>query len=117
MSSMRMSSLLWYARDYVNYCDLRYVKECIDYCDCNHDTSTVVEYLTHSDIPRSSWVTDFGTPSPRSQRDRAPIPASLIHRLPHLQLVVFTGERNSKLDIDALAARGMYVTMMIMIVA
>ena len=42
-------------------------------------------------------------------RDRTPLPASLIARLPQLKLVVFTGSRNAALDAAALAARGIPV--------
>jgi phosphoglycerate dehydrogenase-like enzyme len=39
-------------------------------------------------------------------RDRTPLRAELIARLPQLRLVVFTGSRNASLDAAALAARG-----------
>jgi phosphoglycerate dehydrogenase-like enzyme len=39
-------------------------------------------------------------------RDRTPLRAELIARLPQLKLVVFTGSRNASLDAAALAARG-----------
>lgn len=42
-------------------------------------------------------------------RDRTPIAASLVGRLPQLKLVVFTGSRNAALDVAALAARGIPV--------
>ncbi len=42
-------------------------------------------------------------------RDRTPLPAQLIARLPRLKLVVFTGSRNAALDTAALAARGIPV--------
>jgi phosphoglycerate dehydrogenase-like enzyme len=42
-------------------------------------------------------------------RDRTPLPASLIARLPQLKLVVFTGSRNAALDTAALAARSIPV--------
>jgi phosphoglycerate dehydrogenase-like enzyme len=42
-------------------------------------------------------------------RDRTPLPASLIDRLPKLQLVVFTGTRNAALDMAALSERGIPV--------
>jgi phosphoglycerate dehydrogenase-like enzyme len=42
-------------------------------------------------------------------RDRTPLRAELIARLPKLRLVVFTGTRNSALDTEALAARGIPV--------
>lgn len=42
-------------------------------------------------------------------RDRTPLPAALIARLPKLRLVVFTGTRNAALDIEALAERGIPV--------
>ena len=42
-------------------------------------------------------------------RDRTPLPAQLIARLPRLKLVVFTGSRNAALDTAALAARGVPV--------
>lgn len=42
-------------------------------------------------------------------RDRTPLPAALIARLPKLKLVVFTGARNAALDAAALAARGIPV--------
>jgi phosphoglycerate dehydrogenase-like enzyme len=42
-------------------------------------------------------------------RDRTPLPAQLIARLPRLRLVVFTGSRNAALDTAALAARGIPV--------
>lgn len=42
-------------------------------------------------------------------RDRTPMTAQLIARLPRLKLVVFTGSRNAALDTAALAARGVPV--------
>ncbi len=42
-------------------------------------------------------------------RDRTPLRAELIARLPRLKLVVFTGSRNAALDAAALAARGIPV--------
>lgn len=42
-------------------------------------------------------------------RDRTPMLAPLIERLPNLKLVVFTGTRNGALDAKALAARGIPV--------
>ena len=42
-------------------------------------------------------------------RDRTPLRAGLIARLPALRLVVFTGARNTALDAAALAARGIAV--------
>jgi len=42
-------------------------------------------------------------------RDRTPLAASLIDRLPQLKLVVFTGSRNATLNAAALAARGIPV--------
>jgi phosphoglycerate dehydrogenase-like enzyme len=42
-------------------------------------------------------------------RDRTPMHAQLIARLPKLRLVVFTGTRNTALDAAALAARGIPV--------
>ena len=42
-------------------------------------------------------------------RDRTPLPASLIDKLPQLKLVVFTGTRNAALDMAALQARGVAV--------
>ena len=42
-------------------------------------------------------------------RDRTPLLADLIARLPRLKLVVFTGTRNNALDTAALAARGIPV--------
>jgi len=42
-------------------------------------------------------------------RDRTPMRADLIARLPRLRLVVFTGTRNTALDAAALAARGIPV--------
>ncbi len=42
-------------------------------------------------------------------RDRTPLAASLIARLPRLKLVLFTGGRNAALDAAALAARGIPV--------
>jgi phosphoglycerate dehydrogenase-like enzyme len=42
-------------------------------------------------------------------RDRTPLQAELIARLPQLALVVFTGSRNAALDVAALAARGIPV--------
>jgi phosphoglycerate dehydrogenase-like enzyme len=42
-------------------------------------------------------------------RDRTPLLADLIGRLPQLKLVVFTGSRNAALDVAALSARGIPV--------
>jgi len=43
-------------------------------------------------------------------RDRVPMHAALIHDLPQLRYVVFTGTRNTTLDIAALQARGIPVS-------
>jgi phosphoglycerate dehydrogenase-like enzyme len=43
-------------------------------------------------------------------RDRTPLNADLIERLPRLRYVVFTGTRNNALDTAALAARGIPVS-------
>lgn len=43
-------------------------------------------------------------------RDRTPLDAALIARLPRLRYVVFTGTRNNALDLAALAARGIPVS-------
>jgi phosphoglycerate dehydrogenase-like enzyme len=43
-------------------------------------------------------------------RDRTPLRADLIERLPRLRYVVFTGTRNTALDVAALAARGIPVS-------
>ena len=43
-------------------------------------------------------------------RDRTPLTAELIERLPRLRYVVFTGTRNTALDVAALAARGIPVS-------
>ncbi len=42
-------------------------------------------------------------------RDRTPFKESLIAQLPNLKYVVFTGTRNTQIDFDALAARGISV--------
>ncbi len=42
-------------------------------------------------------------------RDRTPLTAALVERLPKLKLVVFTGTRNAALDAAALARRGIPV--------
>lgn len=42
-------------------------------------------------------------------RDRTPVDAALVARLPRLRFVVFTGARNTRLDAEALAARGIPV--------
>jgi phosphoglycerate dehydrogenase-like enzyme len=43
-------------------------------------------------------------------RERMPVPAELIERLPKLKLIVATGERNRSLDIAAAERRGVVVT-------
>lgn len=43
-------------------------------------------------------------------RDRTPLKAELIERLPRLRYVVFTGTRNNALDVAALTARGIPVS-------
>jgi phosphoglycerate dehydrogenase-like enzyme len=42
-------------------------------------------------------------------RERTPLPASVIERLPELKLVVTTGRRNPSIDVEALRARGIPV--------
>lgn len=42
-------------------------------------------------------------------RERTPLPASLVERLPELRLVVTTGRRNASIDVEALRARGIPV--------
>ncbi len=42
-------------------------------------------------------------------RERTPFPAELIAQLPHLKMVVFSGQRNLSLDTAACAARGIAV--------
>jgi len=44
-----------------------------------------------------------------SMRERTPLPASLINRLPKLQMLGMTGGRNASLDTDACTARGIPV--------
>ena len=43
-------------------------------------------------------------------RDRTPFDAALLAQLPHLRYVIFTGSRNSTIDLHALAARGIPVS-------
>jgi phosphoglycerate dehydrogenase-like enzyme len=43
-------------------------------------------------------------------RDRTPFPAELVAQLPRLRFFVFTGERNTRIDVAAFAARGIPVT-------
>ncbi len=43
-------------------------------------------------------------------RDRTPLRADLIERLPKLRYVIFTGARNTALDAQALAERGIPVS-------
>ncbi|MCC5978728.1 MAG: D-2-hydroxyacid dehydrogenase family protein [Salinarimonas sp.] len=42
-------------------------------------------------------------------RERTPIPANLIARLPNLRLIVTTGPRNASIDLEAATARGITV--------
>ena len=42
-------------------------------------------------------------------RERTPLPAELIARLPNLKLVLTTGARNAAIDVAACAARGVPV--------
>jgi phosphoglycerate dehydrogenase-like enzyme len=42
-------------------------------------------------------------------RERTPLPARLVERLPKLKLVVTTGRRNSSIDIEAMRRRGILV--------
>jgi len=44
-----------------------------------------------------------------SMRERTPLPASLINRLPKLRMIGITGSRNASLDTAACAARGVLV--------
>ncbi len=44
-----------------------------------------------------------------SMRERTPLPASLINRLPKLRMLGMTGARNASLDTDACTARGIVV--------
>src|SRR3984885_15633361 len=44
-----------------------------------------------------------------SMRERTPLPASLINRLPRLQMLGITGARNASLDTAACTARGIPV--------
>ena len=44
-----------------------------------------------------------------SLRERTPLPASLINRLPKLRMLGITGTRNASLDTDACTARGILV--------
>src|SRR5580692_13175265 len=44
-----------------------------------------------------------------SMRERTPLPASLIHRLPKLRMLGITGARNASLDTPACTARGVVV--------
>ncbi len=45
-----------------------------------------------------------------SMRERTPLPASLINRLPRLRMLGITGQRNLSLDLDACRARGIVVS-------
>jgi phosphoglycerate dehydrogenase-like enzyme len=44
-----------------------------------------------------------------TMRERTPLPASLIHRLPKLRMLGITGTRNASLDVAACTARGIAV--------
>ncbi|MGA2214630.1 MAG: D-2-hydroxyacid dehydrogenase family protein, partial [Bryobacteraceae bacterium] len=44
-----------------------------------------------------------------SMRERTPLPASLINRLPRLRMLGITGARNASLDTQACTARGILV--------
>ena len=44
-----------------------------------------------------------------SMRERTPLPASLINRLPKLRMLGITGARNASLDTPACTARGILV--------
>jgi len=44
-----------------------------------------------------------------SMRERTPLPASLVNRLPKLRMLGITGARNASLDTDACTARGILV--------
>jgi phosphoglycerate dehydrogenase-like enzyme len=44
-----------------------------------------------------------------AMRERTPLPATLIGRLPLLKLIVTTGRRNAAIDVNAAAARGVVV--------
>ena len=44
-----------------------------------------------------------------SMRERTPLPASLINRLPKLRMLGMTGARNASLDTAACTARGVVV--------
>jgi phosphoglycerate dehydrogenase-like enzyme len=44
-----------------------------------------------------------------SMRERTPLPASLINRLPELRMLGITGARNDSLDTEACTARGILV--------
>jgi phosphoglycerate dehydrogenase-like enzyme len=45
-----------------------------------------------------------------SMRERTPLPASIINRLPRLRMLGITGQRNLSLDLDACRARGIVVS-------
>ena len=45
-----------------------------------------------------------------AMRERTPLPATLIERLPLLKLIVTTGRRNAAIDVKAAAARGVVVS-------
>jgi len=73
--------------------------------------SAHADVTIHSDTLRGAKLVDAlqGADVVVLMRDRTPFKADLIAQLPNLKYVVFTGTRNTQIDFEALAARGITV--------
>lgn len=82
--------------------------ECADWTSIPGDAEIQVfsEHLPGEDAVAEA-IADFDVVV--AMRERTPLPASLIDRLPSLRLIVTTGMRNASIDMQAAAARGVPV--------
>ena len=88
-----------------------------DYEDCLRRTADWSDVLERADVVfhterlRGSALLEAieGADAIVQMRDRTPFKAELIAKLPRLKLFVFTGPRNTQVDLKAMAARGVPV--------
>lgn len=81
---------------------------CADWApvEATHDVVTLVDHVADADALVDRLA---GSEVVVAMRERTPLPASVLERLPALRLLVTTGMRNASIDIQAARARGVTV--------